>query len=120
MNKDGTPSQISAQLHRNLLSLSPPMTRLNNNTQTCFEGIGQFPGLPYHINIDPMVPPKQTPCRPVPIHLKSAFQEEINQMLHAGVLILVNKATPWINSFVLMEKRTNHGPSKIKNLSRSN
>ena len=79
-----------------------------------FEGIGRFPGPPYHINVDPMVPPKQTPCRPLPIHLKSAFQKEINQMLDAGVLLPVNKATPWINSFVLMEKRTNHGLVKLR------
>ena len=79
-----------------------------------FEGISKFPGQPYHINIDPTVPPKQTPCRPVPIHLKSAFQKEINQMLHAGVLLPVNKATPWINSFVLMEKRTNQGQVKLR------
>ena len=35
-----------------------------------FEGIGKFPGEPYKIQLDPKVPPKQTPCRPVPIHLK--------------------------------------------------
>ena len=79
-----------------------------------FEGIGRFPVPPYHININPTVPPKQTPCRPVPIHLKSAFQKEINQMLHASVLLPVNKATPWINSFVLVEKRTNHGQVKLR------
>ena len=79
-----------------------------------FEGIGIFPGPPYHINIDPTVSPKQTPCRPVPIHLKSAFQKEINQMIHAGVLLPVNKATPWINTFVLMEKRTNQGQVKLR------
>ena len=66
-----------------------------------------------------MITPKQTPCRLVPIHLKSAFQKEIDQMLHAGVLPPVNKATPWINSFVLIEKRINHGQVKTKNLSRS-
>ena len=35
-----------------------------------FEGIGKFPGKPYKIQLDPKVPPKQTPCRPIPIHLK--------------------------------------------------
>ena len=39
-----------------------------------FEGIGKFPGPPYHIHEDPGVTPKQTPCRPIPIHLKDAFQ----------------------------------------------
>ena len=39
-----------------------------------FEGIGKFPGKPYEILFDPKVPPKQTPCRPIPIHLKDAFK----------------------------------------------
>ena len=37
-----------------------------------FEGISTFPRPPYHIEVDPNVTPKQTPCRPVPIHLKEA------------------------------------------------
>ena len=79
-----------------------------------FDGIGRFPGPPYHINVDPTVPPKQTPCRPVPINLKGVFQREINQMLHASVLLPVKKATPWINSFVLVEKRTNNRQVKLR------
>ena len=38
------------------------------------EGIGKFPGPPYHIHVDQSVTPKQIPCRPIPIHLKDAFQ----------------------------------------------
>ena len=68
-----------------------------------FQGIGKFPGKPYQIQLDPKVPPKQTPCRPIPIHLKDAFKQEIDRMLKAGVLKLVKEATPWINSFVLTE-----------------
>ena len=79
-----------------------------------FEGIGKFPGPLYHIQVDPTVPPKQTPCRPIPIHLKDAFQKEIKQMLQAGVLLPVNEATPWINSFVLIEKRDNQGQIKLR------
>ena len=43
-----------------------------------FKGIGKFPGEPYKIQLDPKVPPKQTPCRPIPIHLKEAFKAEID------------------------------------------
>ena len=50
----------------------------------------------------------------IPIHLKDAFKKEINQMLQAGVLLPVAKATPWINSFVLVEKRDNHGQVKLR------
>ena len=79
-----------------------------------FEGIGKFPCPPYHIQVNPAVTLKQTPCRPILIHLKDAFQKEINQMLQAGVLLPVNKATPWINSFILVEKRDNHGQIKLR------
>ena len=70
-----------------------------------FEEIGTFPGPCYHIQIDPSVPPKQTPCIPIPVHLKEAFQQEINKMLQAGILGPVNEATHWINSFVLVESK---------------
>ena len=39
-----------------------------------FKGIGKFPGPPYSIQLDPSIPPKQTPCHPVPIHLKESFK----------------------------------------------
>ena len=70
-----------------------------------FEGIGKFPGPPYTIHLDPSIQPKQTPCHPVPIHLKESFKKEINKMLHAGVIKPVTEATPWINSFVLVENK---------------
>ena len=59
-----------------------------------FEGIGKFPGPPYHIQVDPSVTPKQTPCRPIPIHLKEALQKEINKMLQAGIIVPVTEAMP--------------------------
>ena len=68
-----------------------------------FKGIGQFPGEPYHIHTNPSITPKQTPCRPIPVHLKQTFRQEINKMLTAGVIKPVHEATPWINSFILVE-----------------
>ena len=38
-----------------------------------FEGIGSFPGPPYHIQLNPSVSPKQTSCCPIPVHLKEVF-----------------------------------------------
>ena len=78
-----------------------------------FQGIGKLPGPDYHIQIDPSVPPKQTPCRPILIHLKVQFQQEINKMLETGVLVPVHKATPWINSFVLVESKDKLGNLKL-------
>ena len=68
-----------------------------------FEGIGRFPGSPYHIQINMNITLKQTLCRPVPIHLKEAFKKEINKMLQAGVIRSVTEATLWINSFIIVE-----------------
>ena len=68
-----------------------------------FEGIDKFPGPPYSIQLDPSIPPKQTPCHPVPVHLKESFKQEIDKMIKAGILKPVHKATPYINSFVLVE-----------------
>ena len=68
-----------------------------------FEGIGTFPGEPYHINIDPNVPPKRLPCRPVPVHQQDEFKKQLNEMLAAGIIKEVHEATPWINSFVIVE-----------------
>ena len=78
-----------------------------------FEGVGKFPGPPYHIHVDPGVTPKQTPCRPIPIHLKDAFQQEINKMLQAGILVPVTQATPWMNSYVLVESTDSQGQAKL-------
>ena len=68
-----------------------------------FKGIGRFPGEPYHIHLNLSITPKQTPCRPIPVHLKQTFQQEIEKMLAAGVIKPVHEATPWINSFILVE-----------------
>ena len=38
-----------------------------------FQGVGKFLGAVYHIQINSSVPPKQTPCWPIPIHLKEMF-----------------------------------------------
>ena len=68
-----------------------------------FDGIGCFPGLPYHIQLDPDVTTKQTSCKPIPVHLKDAFKQQIDKMLKMEVLKPAIEATPWINSFVLVE-----------------
>ena len=79
-----------------------------------FEGIGCFPGPPYHIQLDPIITQKQTPCRPIPVCLKEAFKQEIDKMLQVGVLKPVHEATPWINSFVLVEGKDKIGNLKLR------
>ena len=78
-----------------------------------FKGISRFPGPPYHIQVNPNVTPKQTPCRPVPVHLKKAFKKEVDKMLKAGIIKPIQQATLWINSFVLVEGKDNLGNLKL-------
>ena len=79
-----------------------------------FDGIAKLLGPPYTIHLDPSIQPKQTSCRPVPIHLKEAFKKEIDKMLQAGMLKPITEATPWINSFVLVESKDKSGYLKIR------
>ena len=77
------------------------------------KGLESLPGPPCTIHLDPSVPPKQTPCRPVPINLKESFKKEIDKMLQAGVPKPVTEATPCINSFVLVKSKDKSGNLKL-------
>ena len=79
-----------------------------------FEGIGQFPGEPYHIQIDPKVPLKQTPCRMVPVHQKELFMKELDKKVNTGILKSVHNSQPWINSFVIVESQDRQGKPKLR------
>ena len=81
--------------------------------QDIFECISRFPGPPYHIQVNPNVTPKQMPCRLVPVHLKEAFKKEVDKMHKAGIIKSVQEATPWINSFMLVEGKDKLGNLKL-------
>ena len=102
LQKNGVPNWL--QVRRQLLC----------NYSNVFDGIGRFPGPPYHIQLDPSVTPKQTPCCPIPVHLKEAFKEEEDKMLQAGVLKPVHEAATWICSFVLVEGKDKSGSFKLR------
>ena len=79
-----------------------------------FDGVECFLGTPYHIQVDPSITPKQTPCQPIPVYLKEACKQEIDKMLKVGVLKLVHKATPWINSLLLVKAKDKVGNLKLR------
>ena len=99
--------KYSAQAYYKQRSDSTSLSRI-------FDGIGCFPGPPYHIQVDHSVKPKQCPCWPVPVYLKEPFNQEIDEMLHAGILKPVYEATPQINSFVLVEGKDKLGKLKLR------
>ena len=79
-----------------------------------YDDIGYIPSLLYHIQVDPSVVPKQTPCWLIPVHLKESIKKEIDKMLQAGVLKPINQVTPWMNSFVLVEGKDKLGNLKLR------
>ena len=103
------PSKASTSVSRNAAQKLNPNIAITSKEQILskypdvFEGIDRFPSLPYNIQVNMNSTPKQTPCRPVPIHLKEAFKKGIDQMLQTSIIKPVKEATLWINSFVLIE-----------------
>ena len=56
---------------------------------------------------------KQTPCRPVPAHLKEAFKKEVDMIFKAGLTKPIHEATPWINSFMFIKGKDQLGNLKF-------
>ena len=79
----------------------------------CFEGRGWYPGDPYKFHLKPEYKPAQHALRKVPIHLESAFKEEIESLVKLGTLEDVKEHTDWVNSNVIVEKDTgnHHSPN---------
>ena len=79
----------------------------------CFEGIGCFPGDPYKFHLKPDYKPARHAPRKVPVHLETAFKEEIESLVKQGILEEVKEHTDWVNSYVIVEKDTgnHHSPN---------
>ena len=79
----------------------------------CFEGIGHFPGNPYKFHLKPDHKPARHAPRKVPVHLETAFKEEIESLVKQGILEEVKEHADWVNSYVIVEKdtRNHHSPS---------
>ena len=79
----------------------------------CFEGIGHFPEDPYKFHLKPDYKPAWHAPRKVPVHLETAFKEEIESLVKQGILEEVKEHTDWVNSYVIVEKDTgnHHSPN---------
>ena len=79
----------------------------------CFEGIGHFPGDPYKFHLKPEYKPACHAPRKVPIHLETAFKEEIESLVKLGILEEGKEHTDWVNFHVTVEKDTgnHHSPN---------
>ena len=92
-----------------------PLTKQDILSQysSCFEGIGHFPGDLYKFHLKPEYKPARHAPRKVPIHLESAFKEEIKSLVKQGILEEVKEHTDWVNSYATVEKDTgnHHSPN---------
>ena len=79
----------------------------------CFEGIGHFPGDPYKFHLKPDHKTARHAPRKVPVHLETAFKEEIESLVKQGILEEVKEHTDWVNSHVIVENDTgnHHSPN---------
>ena len=79
----------------------------------CFEGIGHFSGDPYKFHLKPEYKPACHAPRKVPIHLETAFKEEIESLVKLGILEEGKEHTDWVNFHVIVEKDTgnHHSPN---------
>ena len=84
-----------------------------------FTGIGKFPGMPYKFQLKENAKPMRLAPRKVPIHLQDAFHKEIKNLEQLGILEETKAVTEWVNSFVIVEKKTPVGSSKSPTISSS-
>ena len=77
-----------------------------------FTGIGKFPGMPYKFQLKENAKPMRHAPRKVPIHLQDAFHNEIRNLEKLGILEETKDVTEWVNSFVIVEKKTPVDSSK--------
>ena len=71
-----------------------------------FTRIGKFPGPPYKFQLKDNAKPARHAPRKVPMHLKDAFHREIRNLEKLGILEETKDVTEWVNSFVIVEKKT--------------
>ena len=84
-----------------------------------FTRIGKFPGMPYKFQLKENGKPARHAPRKVPIHLQYAFYSEIRNLEKLGILEETKEVTGWVNSFVIMEKKTPVDSSKSPAISSS-
>ena len=84
-----------------------------------FTRIGKFPGMLYKFQLKENAKPARHAPRKVPIHLQDAFHSEIRNLEKLGILEETKDVTEWVNSFVIVEKKTPSDSSKSPAISSS-
>ena len=62
--------------------------------------------MPHKFQLKENAKPVRHAPRKVPIHLQDAFHSEIRNLEKLGILEETKDVTEWVNSFVIMEKKS--------------
>ena len=84
--------------------MSPYQGNHYGHIQGCFTSIGTFPGDQYKFQLKSDAKPARHAPRKVPIHLKDALHEEVDNLVKLGILEKVELPTEWVNSYIIVEK----------------
>ena len=69
-----------------------------------FSGVGEFQK-PYHIEVDPNVPPQIQPSRKVPFARYDKLKTTLDDLQARGIIADVDKPTDWVSNLVIVEKK---------------
>lgn len=81
------------------------VTNILNKFPDCFEGIGCL-SREHKIVIDKNVQPVINGARGVPLSMTDKVKVELQKMEEDGIISKVDKPTEWVNSMVVVEKKT--------------
>ena len=115
---NGSEEKLSNDSNKHSISQSQlkdcPMTKQDilDVCSDVFTGIGKFPGMPYKFQLKENAKPVRHAPRKVPIHLQDTFHSEIRNLEKLGILEETKDVTEWVNSFVIVEKKTPVDSSK--------
>ena len=84
--------------------MSPYQGYHHGHIQGDFTNTGTFPGDPYKFKLKSNAKAASHAPRKVPIHLKDAFCEEVDNFVELGILEKVELPTEWVNSYVIGER----------------
>ena len=79
-------------------------TEMLDNCQDVFNGLGLVSG-EYHIELRDDAKPTIHPPRKIPLSLTPKLKETLERLTTMGVVTKVDKATDWVNSLVIVEKK---------------
>lgn len=105
----GLPTSRTLQLiniHKDVSEINSKGTDLLENYKDVFTGLGLVAG-EYHIELREDAKPTIHPPRKVPLSLMPRLKETLEKLEKSGVVSKVTKATDWVNSLVIVEKKNN-------------